>query len=272
MCGSEKSRKLEMSYGKERMTDQIELNQSKLGTREYWNEFYRKEQQNFQDNEDDTGECWFNDSNAEEKMIEFIINNIQEATFPDGLANKSDISFLDIGTGNGHLLFQLCEQLNEELGDKKEGNQFHFHGIDYSPDSIQFATSIAEKKYPKNSFNFCQVDLLSKDEAFLNSHSFDILLDKGTLDAIALNQDPIAEFGGKRGMDVYAKQVARMMKTHSILLITSCNFTEKELITLVTSGTNLKVWSKIKYPNFSFGGMEGSTVVSIAFVQNGEFA
>lgn len=201
-------------------------------------------------------------------MIEFIIKHINEESLPDAsLSPKSELSFLDIGTGNGHLLFQLHEDLQEEL-EQPEKQLFKFHGIDYSPDSITFAKDIAATKYKENrNFTFDQVDLLSPTELFLESQKFDILLDKGTLDAIALNQDPLVEFNNKRGMCVYAQQVVKMMKTDSVLLITSCNFTEQELVTLVTQDTDLKVWDKIKYPNFSFGGVDGSTVVSIAFTK-----
>ncbi|CAK9438222.1 uncharacterized protein LODBEIA_P24800 [Lodderomyces beijingensis] len=252
------------------MTDQIQLNSSKLGTKEYWNDFYRREQRNFQDNEEDTGECWFDDSDAESKMIEFIINHINEGTLPAGLNHKSQLSFVDLGTGNGHLLFQMHEDFEQDIENPEIS--FKFHGIDYSPDSVAFAKDIAAKKYAdasldKANFQFDQVDLLSANADFLDSHKFDFVLDKGTLDAIALNQDPIAALDGKRGMDVYASQVARMMHPDSVFLITSCNFTESELVMLITSSTDLRVWSKVEYPNFSFGGQKGSTVVSIAFVK-----
>ena len=69
-------------------------------------------------------------------------------------------------------------------------------------------------------------------------------------------------------MDVYASQVEKMMVQGSILLITSCNFTKDELIKIITKDTNLEVWDEINYPSFQFGGVKGSTVVSIAFVKN----
>ncbi|KAI5966211.1 EFM4 [Candida pseudojiufengensis] len=243
------------------MTEEIKLNSSKLGTKEYWDNFYKKEQQNFKNNNDDTGECWFDDSDAESKIIQFLINEL----IPYFIEN-STISFLDLGTGNGHLLFQLSEDLQEviELEGAFHENEFVFHGIDYSSDSVLFAQDIASKKYSNNNFKFDQVDLLSSNSEFLNNNKFDIILDKGTLDAIALNQDIITE-DGKRGMDIYATQVKKMMKFDSILLITSCNFTEKELIKVITSQTNLEVYDKINYPSFQFGGVKGSTVVSIAF-------
>ena len=38
----------------------------------------QKEQDNFNENEEDTGECWFDDSDAESKMIQFIIDKLNE--------------------------------------------------------------------------------------------------------------------------------------------------------------------------------------------------
>lgn len=68
-------------------------------------------------------------------------------------------------------------------------------------------------------------------------------------------------------MDIYASQVSKMMKRGSVLLITSCNFTEEELVKVITSGTELRKWDQITYPSFQFGGINGSTVVSIAFIK-----
>ncbi|KAK6464013.1 methyltransferase domain-containing protein [Scheffersomyces coipomensis] len=245
------------------MSEEIRLNSSKLGTKEYWNQFYQLEKNNFESNDEDTGECWFDDSDAEAKMISFIIEKLTDQEFP---FQKSDISFLDLGTGNGHLLFQLNEDLQEEYDGEES---FNFTGIDYSPDSVEFAEKIAHKKYEDTDFKFQQVDLLKKDDAFFSdAHigKYDILLDKGTLDAIALNQDPIEEHDGKIGMEVYASQVSKFMHKDSILLITSCNFTETELVRIFNENSDLIVWDKINYPSFQFGGVKGSTVCSIAFI------
>lgn len=229
-----------------------------------WNNFYKKEQDNFNENEEDTGECWFDDSDAESKMIQSIIDKLNEEELPEEISSQSVVRFLDLGTGNGHLLFQLLEDINEEYeGDKT----FEYTGIDYSPDSVKFASGVAKRKHSELKVNFEQVDLLQESCSFLQN-KFDILLDKGTLDAIALNQEPLVDFNGKIGMDVYASQVEKMMVQGSILLITSCNFTKDELIKIITKDTNLEVWDEINYPSFQFGGVKGSTVVSIAFVRN----
>lgn len=196
-------------------------------------------------------------------MIQFLTEKINNGELP---VEYDTIRFLDLGTGNGHLLFEMSEEFDEEI---ELDTQFVYKGIDYSPDSVEFASKINEKKYNSDAFSFEQVDLLAKESQFLkeNAEKFDILLDKGTLDAIALNQDPIDNFDGKIGQEVYGPQVYQLMHSGSILLITSCNFTEEELVKIITKDTDLKVWDKINYPSFEFGGVKGSTICSIAFIK-----
>lgn len=196
-------------------------------------------------------------------MVQFLITklNDQELEF-DG----DSIKIVDLGTGNGHLLYQLHDEILEEYDGECD---FKFTGIDYSPESIDFCKEITVKKYPDVPFEFSQVDLLQKQNQFLTDNTFDIVLDKGTLDAIALNQDPLPDFDNKIAVQIYASQVRQLMKTNSVLVITSCNFTESELVSIITEdGTNdLSVWDKIDYPSFQFGGVKGSTICTIAFIK-----
>lgn len=177
------------------------------------------------------------------------------------------MNIVDLGTGNGHFLFELYSFLEEG----SFAVDFNYHGIDYSPDSVEFAQKIARKKYPSENFVFEVVDFLDKNCDYLdkNRGKFDVIFDKGTLDAIALNNDPVDGFEGKIGIEVYPIQVVKLMHEGSLLVITSCNFTEDELIKLVTqNGTNnLLVRHKLKYPSFQFGGNKGSTICSIVFTR-----
>lgn len=206
-------------------------------------------------------------------MIQFWIDKINDHELPAGISgsttNEKILKIIDLGTGNGHLLFQMHEDFEEELD---ADLAFEFTGIDYSPDSVAFAQKIHSKKYQNDSdcqFMFAQVDILQQNNDFLSTNEglFDILLDKGTLDAIALNQDPLPDFDNKIGMEVYALQVSKLMHKDSILLITSCNFTETELTKIITQDTTLKVWDQINYPSFEFGGKKGSAICSIAFIK-----
>lgn len=224
-----------------------------------WNDFYKREIRNFSSNEEDVGECWFDDSDAERKVTDFFCSLILEGD----LALK--LKIVDLGTGNGHFLFELFDTLIEEDVECETD----LHGIDYSPDSVEFAKQIAHTKYPDQKFTFEEVDFIAAPCAYIEQHAqeFDVIFDKGTLDAIALNNDPVVGFGNKIGTQVYPIQVQKLMKSGSILIITSCNFTQDELVKVVTeNGTNsLEVWKHVEYPSFQFGGVKGSTISSIVF-------
>lgn len=232
-------------------------------TNSSWDDFYKKEIENFDENDEDTGENWFDDSDAERKVIDFFIELAEEGQFK----NSEDVKVLDLGTGNGHFLFELNQEIEEQDAPVKLQNI----GIDYSPESVKFARKIAEKKFPGQPYVFEEVDFMRKGCKYLedNANQFDVIFDKGTLDAIALNNSPIEGFDGKIGVDVYPIQVIQLMKPESLLIVTSCNFTEEELTKLITqNGENtLSVFRKVQYPSFQFGGQKGSTICTIAFVK-----
>lgn len=192
-------------------------------------------------------------------MVEFFCRAIEDGEIDNTL------QIVDLGTGNGHFLFELLDTTEEEVPEAK----LEYHGIDYSPESIQFAQLIATRKYPNEKFTFEEVDFIKEECQYLtdNEGKFDIIFDKGTLDAIALNNEAVEGFNGKIGTEVYPIQVSKLMHQGSLLIITSCNFTEEELIKVITeNGSNsLSVWKKIEYPSFQFGGVKGSTISSIAF-------
>lgn len=227
-----------------------------------WDSFYQKEIQNFHNDPNDTGECWFEDSDAESKIIDFILEKLQEGA--DYSRGAACLDIVDLGTGNGHLLFELSRELHHEYG---VNYSFSYTGIDYSLDSVAFARQVAARMDPPVAFKFEQVDLLHPTDPFIvqNADGFDILLDKGTLDAIALNTAELDAFDGKIGQDVYADQVARLMHSKLLLLITLCNFTESELARIITASGKLAVCDRIKYPTFRFGGADGSTICTLGF-------
>lgn len=56
---------------------------------------------------------------------------------------------------------------------------------------------------------------------------FDVVLDKGTYDAISLSEETLAD--GRRVYEDYPRKVAAVVKTGGLLVVTSCNWTEEEL-------------------------------------------
>lgn len=214
----------------------------KILTSTSWDDFYALEKENFEADPNDIGERWFSDSNAEENMVQFLFDNLSKYRISE------DSSMVDVGTGNGHLLFTLRE----------EGFKGEMLGIDYSEKSVEFSQSIAEENDVDAKFEV--VDIF--DDSW-SPKPADVVLDKGTLDAIALSG---LSYDGQSAVERYSKVVEKLLVKDSVLLITSCNFTEKELESIISSET-LKLWGKVDYPSFEFGGVKGSTICTLAFVK-----
>lgn len=228
------------------MEDTTKLNTSKLGTRQYWDDLYSLERKNFKTNSEDTGECWFDDNDAELRMVDFLTENIGQYSIAE------DASIIDLGTGNGHLLFELND------------NDFNgpMLGVDYAEQSVKFAKEIAKEVNRADTIQFAQADIFS--DAW-QPGQFDIVLDKGTLDAIALSGLKTKD-GSQSIVHIYSTVIEKILKPQGVFLITSCNFTEDELTKIIETN-KLKVWEKITYPSFEFGGVKGTTICSIAFVK-----
>ena len=127
---------------------------------------------------------------------------------------KNCPSVLEVGCGNGTLLFAL-------IATGYSPNTLS--GIDYSQGAIELARSIAPTRGGKQ-ITFTVGDFFNLNPLTL-SHGlpgqqydmWDLLLDKGTFDAIALgekNED------GKSPAVAYPKQVAKLLKDTGFFLIT----------------------------------------------------
>lgn len=93
---------------------------------------------------------------------------------------------------------------------------------------------------------------------------FDVVLDKGTFDAISLSSDRDA--GGRRICEGYRGRVERLVRRGGVLLVTSCNWTEEELKTwFVVPEGELEAVGRIRYPVFRFGGGMGQSVSCVCF-------
>lgn len=169
-----------------------------------------------------------------------------------------------MGTGNGHLLFELVEE-----------GEFKAHrmlGVDYSENSVELARNVAKQRGENyEGVKFARVDVV-RDEItdqllgtdILSEGGFDVVLDKGTFDAISLSAEMLPD--GRRGDEVYAERVGRLVKKGSgMLLVTSCNWTEEELSRKMLANGDLEVCGNISYPTFTFGGVKGQTISSVAF-------
>lgn len=205
-----------------------DLSPSRLGTREYWESLYVQELENFKENPEDSGEVWFGKS-VETRLIKFITES-----FP------KDTKILDLGCGNGHFLHRLHQ---------KEFSQLH--GIDYSHAAVELAKELC----PQASFS--QMDIFNC-EGF---ETFDLIHDKGTFDAISLRGDQDAFALAK----AYSHFVLGCFHLQSFFLITSCNWTQSELVKLFSPFFDQDSNVVIEHSSFSFGGSKGQTVSSVLF-------
>eukprot|EP00770_Monocercomonoides_exilis_P014882 MONOS_14828.1-p1 / transcript=MONOS_14828.1 / gene=MONOS_14828 / organism=Monocercomonoides_exilis_PA203 / gene_product=Methyltransferase-like protein 10 / transcript_product=Methyltransferase-like protein 10 / location=Mono_scaffold01082:371-1384(-) / protein_length=232 / sequence_SO=supercontig / SO=protein_coding / is_pseudo=false len=168
---------------------------SNLGKIEHWNEIYEQEIINYKDH-GDVGEIWFGED-TQWKIIQFI----------------EDV--LDL-------------EKSKTIYDAEEG-YLNLYGSDYSPHSIQLCESqISDKKNEgkiSSDVNIIVVaaDFLKDDILnLLKVEPFDVVHDKGTFDAIQL----------RPGIDrnAYYYSLCKCVKQGGLFIITSCNWTEEELI------------------------------------------
>jgi len=173
-------------------------------------------------------------------------------------------SILEVGSGNGTLLFALADA---------DYDPSLLCGIDYSADAVNLARAIATTSDTGDAITFAECDFLTTDPPRLQHMPpteqppdiWDLLLDKGTFDAIALAEK---DEDGKSPAARYPARVGRLLKPGASFLITSCNFTEDELrASFETPETGLVYHSRIQHKTFTFGGKSGSPVSSVAFIK-----
>lgn len=218
---------------------------------------------------------WFDDSDAEAKLLSFLNG---QANSPDGVAvlDRDETSFLDLGCGNGSLLFAL----------RDDGWRGPMLGADYSAQSVALAKQIDQKRAENGEeeeedhggqssgreINFAQWDVLFGPLTTAiqgpQREGWDVVLDKGTFDAICLSEERDAT--GRRVCEGYPGRVLQLVKQGGFFLVTSCNWTEGELKAwfegAVERGEGGFVQAgRVRYPAFVFGGAEGQTISSLWF-------
>lgn len=241
------------------------LNTSALGTRSYWDSAYTTELTNFGLDPQDEGTVWFADAGAEERMLAFLegladADALHKEADGEVAAGTEDADFvapsrfLDLGTGNGHLLFALRE----------DGWEGEMVGVDYSEVSVRLAEEIrASKGADVEDVGFRVFDILKGEpEAEWLGEGFDVVLDKGTFDAISLSEEVDAQ--GRRIVESYREKVEKLVKKGGRFLITSCNWTEDEVKGWFEGG-ELEYEDRAAYPSFTFGGKTGSSVCTLCF-------
>ncbi|KGQ04573.1 hypothetical protein BB8028_0008g02050 [Beauveria bassiana] len=260
------------------------LDPSELGTREYWDKLYTTEIANNAADPDDIGTVWFDDSGAEEKMLAFLdrlagvspdhsdsdtsdTDNTPDfpslPAAPAAALSRETTSILDLGCGNGSILFSL----------RSRGWSGPLYGVDYSAHSISLASQIAASRALPDvaPIVFTEWDLLSGPPlpTILPVQTVDLVLDKGTFDAISLN-DATEPSSGRRVCEGYKERVLPLLPVGGLFLITSCNWTEEELRGWFVAGESVEDATfeeagRVKYRTFSFGGISGQTISTLCF-------
>lgn len=115
-----------------------------------------------------------------ERMIAYLVEFLEEDPF------KQPPFVLDLGTGNGHLLFSLLDA-RDELGDEAL-EPARLCGVDYSPASIKLAQAIgATRGEGCEAAVFEEADLrdpatvLTLKQGGNDGLGWDIVCDKGTV-------------------------------------------------------------------------------------------
>ncbi|KAJ3209629.1 hypothetical protein HDU67_006036 [Dinochytrium kinnereticum] len=230
-------------------SDEDGFDPSVLGTKEHWDDVYKREVKNFDEN-GDIGEIWFGEESVE-KMMDWILENV-----PDKKTKT-----IDLGCGNGHMLLEMVFPPDAWKGrltvyDKASLDYTSLVGVDYSQHSVDLAVKVADEQR-RDFIVYKQADILSPNPSL---GKFGLALDKGTLDAISLAENVT------NGKDRYSKAVADLLEDSGTLLITSCNWTEEELVAILKN--DFTMFGRVKYPTFKFGGVEGQKIVTVAFRKN----
>lgn len=224
-------------------TEQIDdLPSSRLGTQAYWDHLYEQEVKNFDDHGEE-GEVWFGMA-AERRVIDWVSKN----------TDQKSAFIVEVGCGNGHLCLSLAKK-----------GYLSVYGIDYSESAVRMSNALAQREQIQ-SITFMSGDLLNHGS--MRSLEADIVIDKGTFDAICLGfvESLPENFSSKTEYFAhhYVRSIRVLAKSSHKLIITSCNWTEQELCVLFTKEGYQQI-ATISHPSFSFGGSQGHTVSSVIF-------
>lgn len=290
-----------------------------------WDKLYSNELANHAHDPTDTGTNWFEDSGAQDKVVEFLEELFaaspapvlswaedpprdsrhgegEDAEAEDGEARlaraRARAAFLDLGTGNGDMLFGL----------RDAGWAGPMLGVDYSERSVEFARRIGATRRPPPpprhragdddddeaaaaaaakeeeappAVEFAVHDLLADDDGgapaaplAARPAGWDVVLDKGTFDAISLSAGVDARTG-RRVAESYRDRVLPLVRPGGLFLVTSCNWTEDELArwfvpprdaaAAAAADARFEQVGRVDYPSFSFGGVKGSTISTLCF-------
>lgn len=66
-------------------------------------------------------------------------------------------------------------------------------------------------------------------------------------------------------VEYYPLVIEKLLAKNGLFLITSCNFTQEELVKIIQASGKLRYYKHVSYPSIEFGGVKGSTICTVAF-------
>merc|ERR1712080_627715 len=122
-------------------------------------------------------------------------------------------SILDVGCGNGMLSVDLAREGFKQVV-----------GVDYCESAIELSRKVAKQAGMELDFQVCDI-LEDLDETGCDAlkRNYDIVVDKGTFDAISLGKTAMKD------KQRYVRNISQLLNPKGMLVITSCNWTEAEL-------------------------------------------
>lgn len=210
-----------------------------------WDGIYEMELENFQDHGDE-GEIWFGKA-VERRVLDWLKANRPIA---------SDPKILDLGCGNGHFTLKLIEAGWKQVA-----------ALDYSEKAVELAKKLVG--FAEDDERIFRADILNSESlpSQFRSH-FDVIVDKGTFDAISLNPDFVdLEKVSKTKIiaDTFKDTLKALLAatSGSLFIITSCNWTSSELGHIF--GPEFEPIGEIEHTKFVFGGKSGQDVSTLIF-------
>lgn len=161
-------------------------------------------------------------------------------------------------------------------------------GVDYSAGSVELCRRLAVARGAAlvsggggggggegggGGMEFTEWDILNSAPHPSWTHpGFDVVLDKGTFDAVSLSDE--VDERGRRVCEGYRAKVERLVRKGGVVVVTSCNWTEGELVEWFEGGDGdggggLEMCGRVEYPVFRFGGRQGQSVQSVVFRRRG---
>jgi len=217
-----------------------ELKPSELGTKEYWAGAYKKEMENFSEF-GDPGEVWFGEE-AAARMVNWLADT-------ESVSISGSSTILDVGCGNGMLSVDLAREGFKQVV-----------GVDYCESAIELSRKVAKQAGMELDFQVCDIlEDLNETKCDALKRTYDIVVDKGTFDAISLGQT------ARKDKQRYVRNISELLNPKGMLVITSCNWTEAELKSQFSS--KFRLYHVLPTPSFTYGGHTGHTVTSLIFIK-----